>query len=78
MALRVWEYHVAITRAHLKSGAKKIPFILTYVLYYGSDRWTSAQSIAELFDDFEFYVNIALKSPFLLNLTEEEIKSLEK
>ena len=77
MALRVWEYHVAITRAHVKQGNEKVPLILTFVLYHGKDTWTSAQSIAELFDDFELYVDVSLKAPFLINLKEKEIGALK-
>jgi len=78
MALRVWEYHVAITRAHLKKGKKKIPLILTYVLYHGNKKWTSAKSIAELFDDFDLYVDVSLRAPFLLHLTKTQIEELKK
>ena len=78
MALRVWEYHVAITRAHLKKGKKKIPLILTYVLYHGNKKWTSAKSIAELFDDFDLYVDVSLRAPFLLHLTKAQMEELKK
>ena len=77
MALRVWEYHVAITRAHVKQGGEKVPLILTFVLYHGKDKWTSAKSISDLFDDFELYVDVSLKSPFLINLTEKEVGELK-
>ena len=78
MGIRVWEYHVAIGRAHLKMGYKKIPLILTFVLYHGKKEWTSAKSIAELFTDFDLYANVSLKAPFLINLTKEKIEELKK
>ena len=78
MALRVWEYHVAIARAHLNRGHKKIPLILTFVLYHGKETWTSPKSVSELFDDFDFYVNVALNSPFLINLGEKAMESLKQ
>ena len=56
MALRILEYHVAITRAHFKKEEGKIPFILTLVLYNGEEAWTSAKSVSELFVDFDEYV----------------------
>lgn len=78
MALRVWEYHVAIVRAHLHQGYKKVPLILTFVLYHGKRTWTSAKSVAELFDNFDLYVDVSLKMPFLLNLTKRQIEELKK
>ena len=78
MAIRVWEYHVAIGRVHLKRGYTKIPLILTFVLYHGEEEWTTAKSIAELFADFSFYSSVSLRSPFLINLTKEEIEKLKR
>ncbi|MEM7362106.1 MAG: Rpn family recombination-promoting nuclease/putative transposase [Bacteroidota bacterium] len=78
MAIRVWEYHVAISRVNFKRGYKKIPLILTFVLYHGKEKWTSAKSIAELFQDFGLYCDVALKSPFLINLPKEEIEKLKR
>lgn len=78
MGIRVWEYHVAIGRVHFKKGYKKIPLILTFVLYHGAEKWTSAKSIAELFLDFDLYSSVALRSPFLINLTKAEIENLKK
>lgn len=78
MAIRVWEYHVAIAESHLKEGNPKVPLILTFVLYHGKDQWNSATSISDLFDDFELYVNASLKSAFLLNLNEKEMEELKK
>ena len=74
----MWEYHVAIGRVHFKKGYKKIPLILTFVLYHGKEEWTSAKSIADLFSDFDLYSSVSLKSPFLVNLTKEEIEKLKK
>ena len=76
MAMRVWEYHVAIAKIHFQQGHKKIPLILTFVLYHGSDTWTSAKSVAELFSDFNLYASVSLKAPFLINLTKKEMKKL--
>ena len=77
MALRIWEYHVAIAKAHYKDKvARKLPLILTFVLYHGKSRWTGAKSIAELFMDFELYLEASLRAPFLVNLTEKEVSDL--
>ncbi|MEM7362202.1 MAG: Rpn family recombination-promoting nuclease/putative transposase [Bacteroidota bacterium] len=78
MAMRVWEYHVTIDNLHFKKGYEKIPLILTFVLYHGAKAWTSAKSISELFLDFDLYASVSLRSPFLVNLTIEEIKNLKK
>lgn len=78
MALRVWEYHVAIVRAHLRKGYKKVPLILTFVMYHGKGKWTSAKNVADLFDDFDLYADVSLKAPFLLNLTSCQIEELKK
>ena len=78
MAIRVWEYHVAIARAHLRKGNEKIPLILTFVFYHGKEEWTSAKSIAHLFDNFDLYVNVSLKSTFLVNLGEKAMESLKQ
>ncbi|MEM9569677.1 MAG: Rpn family recombination-promoting nuclease/putative transposase [Bacteroidota bacterium] len=77
MAIRIWEYHVAIGRAHFRQGYKKIPFIQTFVLYHGKAPWTSPKSIAELFEDFDQYCTCALKAPFLIDLNTIDIKSLQ-
>ena len=78
MAVRVWEYHAAIARAHIrKEGSKKMPVILSYILYNGSQEWTSAKSIADLFEDFDLYVEVSLKTPFLINLSKEGIENLK-
>jgi len=78
MALRVWEYHVAIGRAHFKKGYTQIPLIITFVLYHGKAKWTSAKSIADMFFDFDLYVSVSLRSPFLINLPKEKIEELKK
>ncbi len=79
MAIRVWEYHVAIAREHVRRyKARKIPLILTFVLYNGKQEWTSAKSIAELFENFDLYVDVSLRSPFLLSLKEKDINQLKK
>ena len=78
MAMRVWEYHVAIVRAHLRKGYKQIPLILTFVLYHGKRKWTSPKSISELFADFDLYVDVSLKAPFLRNLTKTQFEELRK
>ena len=76
MALRVWEYHVAIARAHLKQGFDQVPFILTFVLYNGKKTWTSAKSIAELFSDYDLYSRVSVKPTFLIDLHEKKIEDL--
>ncbi len=78
MALRIWEYQVAIGRFHFDNKNKKIPLILTFVLYHGEEEWTSAKSIAELFEDVDTYIAISWKSPFLINLTKEDLKRLQE
>ena len=78
MAIRVLEYHVAIVRAHLRKGYEKVPFILTFVLYHGKRKWTSPKSIAELFVDFDLYVDVSLKASFLCNLTKTQFEKLKK
>ena len=77
MALRVWEYHVAIARYHLRRGHRKVPTILTFVLYHGRQPWMSARSISELFENFEIYVELSIKQPFLLDLTKAQTKQLK-
>lgn len=77
MAIRVWEYHVAIAKSHLKQGNSKVPLILTFVLYHGKNEWSSATSISDLFGNFELYVNVSLRSSFLVNLNEKEIEELK-
>ncbi len=78
MAIRVWEYHLAIAKAHMrKEGSDKIPLILSYVFYNGSQKWTSPTSIADLFTDFDQYVAISLKSSFLVNISESTIEELK-
>ena len=77
MAMRIWEYHVAIARAHFRQGYKKIPLIQTFVLYHGKAAWTSPKSIAELFVDFDQYCTCALKAPFLIDLNATDLASLQ-
>ena len=76
MALRVWEYHVAIARAHLKQGFDQLPFMLTFVLYNGKEKWTSAKSIAELFSDYDLYSSMSVKPSFLIDFHEKTIEDL--
>ena len=78
MAHRVWEYHVAIARLYRKRGYRKTPIILTFVLYNGKKEWKSERSIAELFDDFDLYVDLSLRTPFLIELTKKSIEQLKQ
>ena len=85
MALRVFEYHSAILFAHARARTKKedkrlppMPLIFTFVLYSGSEEWKSAESVAKLFEDFEQYVNVCLKPPFLIKLKEADLHMLKK
>ena len=81
MALRVWEYHVAITRVHLKRGARQDTTDTYLWLYHGKKKWTSPacpKSVADLFEDFDLYVGVSLKAPFLINLTKKEMETLTK
>ncbi|MEM7174226.1 MAG: Rpn family recombination-promoting nuclease/putative transposase [Bacteroidota bacterium] len=68
MALRIWEYHTAIARAHFNQGYEKLPLLYTIVLYNGKENWTSPETIADLFHDFDQYYRLSLKKPFLTNL----------
>ena len=77
MAMRIWEYHVAIARAHFRQGYTKIPLIQTFVLYHGKEAWTSPKSIEALFEDFDQYCTCALKAPFLIDLNATDLASLQ-
>ena len=47
MALRILEYHTALAAKLVRQKKyKKLPLILTFVLYHGKARWTSKKSIA--------------------------------
>ena len=77
MAMRIWEYHVAIGNTHFKNGHTKLPTIFTLVLYHGKEKWTSAQCVAELFEDFDDYV-AGLKNRFVVNITKKQLEELKK
>ena len=68
MALRVWECHTGIAKAHIKEGNVQLPLILSFVFYNGDRPWQGARSIAGLFENFDRYVALALKAPFLVEL----------
>ena len=57
---------------------EKTPIILTFVLYNGKKEWKSERSIAELFDDFDLYVDLSLRTPFLIELTKKSIEQLKQ
>ncbi len=83
MALRIWEYQVAVGRVFYHNNKKakkdkKIPVIVTFVLYHGKKKWTSAKSIAELFQNFGMYVALSMRLPFLIDLTKEKLEKLQK
>jgi len=78
MPVRIMEYHTAIIRAYIQDGHEKVPPILTFVFYHGENEWESATSIADIFTDFELYLNESLKKSFLLNLPEATLAELEK
>lgn len=78
MAARVLEYHAAIAFAHLRRGNQSVPIIFTFVIYHGKQKWTSAKSIAHLFEDFNAYVSMSLKINFLVHPKAEDIKKLSK
>ena len=50
---------------------------MTFVLYNGKEAWTSAKSVSELFVDFDEYVEKSLKTSFLVNLSKEEMATLQ-
>ncbi len=71
MALRIWQYHVAIASKLIQQeNFRKLPIIVTYVLYHGKEAWSSAKSVAELWGEgaFEAYVKRGLKATFLHDL----------
>lgn len=71
MALRVWQYHVAIASKLIQQkNFKKLPIIVTYVLYHGKEAWSSEKSVAELWGEeaFDEYIKKGLKATFLRNL----------
>ncbi len=74
---RVWEYHTVIGGEHIKRRRDNIPLIITFVLYHGKVQRTSPRSIAELFKDFDLYVEHGLKRPFLKILTTESMEKLK-
>ncbi len=79
MAVRIWEYHTAIARAHFSKSKKKVPLILSFVFYNGKTPWRGPISIAELFDDFETYVALSLRTPFVIDVTTmERAKMIDK
>ena len=82
MALRVWEYHTAILRQHIKRNKDKavlpkLPLILSFVLYNGKAAWEGPESVADLFSDFKSYVELAAKSTFLINLKDTPMEKLK-
>jgi len=78
MVPRILEYHAAIVKAYLQDGYEKVPPILVFVWYHGKDKWKSAKSIADVFTDFELYLNESLRKPFLLNLPKIGLTELKK
>jgi len=78
MVPRILAYHAGIIMAYLQDGYEKVPPIFTFVWYHGKHKWTSAQSIATIFTDFELYLNESLRKSFLLNLPKIPLSELEK
>ena len=80
MAARLYEYHAAIFRKCAEQAKSeknyKVPAIITLVTYHGADTWTSAKSMAELLNDFDFYVQEGLKRPFLIELPNESTQQI--
>ncbi len=77
MALRILEYHTALAAKLIRQQRhKKLPLILTFVLYHGKATWTSKKSIAELFENFDEYVEVGLKQPFLIDLPRKPLEEL--
>ena len=68
MAVRVMEYHAAIARHLIGEDRLPIPTILAFVIYHGKQEWTSARSVADLFEDFGMYCNYGLHNAFLVDL----------
>ena len=78
MAIRILEYQTAIGRAWIKQRKdKRVPPILTFVVYHGAEEWTSAKSIAELFTDFELQM-FAFQTPFLIDLSKLNKEELQR
>ena len=77
MALRILEYHTALAAKLVRQKKyKKLPLILTFVLYHGKATWTSKKSIAELFENFDEYVAVGLKQPFLIDLPRKPLEEI--
>ena len=79
MAMRVFGYQVAIAQAfsHENRG-KKVPIIMTFVLFHGKKKWKGARSIAEAYRDFKRQVLYGFETPFLIDLTQEADKIMKK
>lgn len=52
--------------------------IFTFVIYHGSKKWTSARSIAELFADFDLYLEHGIKKDFLIEPAHESTEELKR
>ena len=78
MACRLWEYHAAIGKKLLDHGAPKIPPIISFVLYHGTEEWTSPTAIADLFEDVDTYIQEGLQRTFLINITKSSVEKLSQ
>ncbi|MEM7174225.1 MAG: Rpn family recombination-promoting nuclease/putative transposase [Bacteroidota bacterium] len=72
--LRILERKMAIARAHFNQGYEKLPLIYTIVLYNGKEKWTSPETIADLFRNFDEYCRLSLKKSFFDQLTHYSSK----
>jgi len=78
MVPRILEYQAAIIKQFLNTNpGKKIPTILSFVLYHGKRPWQTPKSIAEAFQDFATQVNYGYTTPFVIALAEETAKDIE-
>ncbi len=75
---RLLEYHAAIVNQFLQTkdpqqqhAHAKCPPIITYVLYHGNQDWTSPRRIADVFEDFDLYLQHGLLANLVLDLPNE-------
>ena len=76
MAIRVWEYHVAVARAYLSREQKtKIPLILNFVLYNGKAEWEGDSCLADMFENFEVHMQ-TWKMNFVIDMRKKSFREL--
>ena len=77
MAMRVLGYHAQIGETFLRQHPdQKLPTIITFVIYYGSQPWIGPQSIAAACRDFASQVAYGFQTDFMINLREASIAEI--